>query len=77
MSLFLHVGFQEHNAHIAGFGGGFSSTFEITIAQMEFWYLRDIIGDPKYIKAIMAVYEHFMGLPKTKGLVLMYIKWVS
>jgi hypothetical protein len=77
MSLFLYVGFQEHNAHIAGFGGGFNNTFEITIAQMEFWYFSYIIGDPKYIKAIMVVYEHFMGLPKTKGLVLIYIKWVS
>jgi hypothetical protein len=36
-----------------------------------------IIGDPKYAKVVMAMYEHFKGLPKIEGLVLIYIKWVS
>ncbi len=44
MSLFLYVGFQEHNAHITSFGGGFNSTFEITIAQMEFGTSVTLLG---------------------------------
>ncbi len=74
---FSDVILQERSAHTAGFGGGFSSTSEVTTVQMEFWYLSYITGDPKYAKAAMDVYEHFRGLPKTEGLVPIYIKWVS
>ncbi len=55
----------EWSAHTIGFGGEFSSTFEVTTVEMEFWYLNYIIGDPKHKKTIMAMYEHFKGLPKT------------
>lgn len=70
---FSDVILQERSAHTAGFGGGFSSTSEVTTVQMEFWYLSYITGDPKYAKAAMDVYEHFRGLPKTEGLVPIYI----
>jgi hypothetical protein len=77
MSLFSNVIFQEWSAHTTGFGGGFNSTFEVTIVEMEFWYLNYITWDPKHKKTIMAVYEHFKGLSKIEGFVLIYIKWIS
>jgi hypothetical protein len=73
MSLFLDVIFQEQSAHTIGFGGGFNSTFEVTTVRMEFWYFDYITGDPKYTKAAMAMYEHFKGLMKIEGFVLIYI----
>ncbi len=47
MSFFSDKIFQEWSAHTISFGGGFSSTFEATIVQMEFWYFSYITGDPK------------------------------
>ncbi len=74
---FSNVIIQEWNVYTTSFGGGFSSTFEVTIVEMEFWYLSYIIGDPTYTKATMVVYEHFKGIPKIEGLVPIYIKRVS
>jgi mannosyl-oligosaccharide alpha-1,2-mannosidase len=65
---FSNVIIQEWSVYTTSFGGGFSSTFEVTIVQMEFWYLSYIIGDPMYTKATMVVYEHFKGIPKIEGL---------
>lgn len=65
---------KEKTAHPAGFGGGASSTSEATSVQLEFSYLSQVTGDPKYEKAALAVYKHFEGLPKTEGLVPIYIR---
>lgn len=64
---------SERSAHAANFGGD-ASTAEATSVQLEFSYLSQLTGDFKYEKAAMAVYEHFKGLPKTEGLVPIYIK---
>ena len=64
---------KEKTARPAGFGGD-ASTAEATSVQLEFSYLSYVTGDPKYEEAAMAVYEHFKGLPKTEGLVPIYIK---
>ena len=65
---------KERTAKSAGSFGGDASTAEATSVQLEFSYLSHVTGDPKYEKAAMAVYEHFKGLPKTEGLVPIYIK---
>ncbi|KAL3684934.1 hypothetical protein R1sor_002956 [Riccia sorocarpa] len=70
---FSDVNLREKRAHAAGFDGGASSTAEVTTLQMEFWYLSHISGDPKYGKSAMRVYEHVKGLPKTEGLVPVFI----
>ncbi|KAG0624964.1 hypothetical protein M758_2G017100 [Ceratodon purpureus] len=64
---------KEKTAKSAGSFGGDASTAEATSVQLEFSYLSHVTGDPKYEKAAMGVYEHFKGLPKTEGLVPIYI----
>lgn len=64
---------RERTAHPAGTSDGAASTAEATSVQLEFSYLSHVTGDPKYEKAAMAVYEHFKGLPKTEGLVPIFI----
>lgn len=65
---------REKTARPAGNFDGDASTAEATSVQLEFSYLSHVTGDPKYETAAMAVYEHFRGLPKTEGLVPIFIK---
>ncbi|KAE8748620.1 hypothetical protein FOCC_FOCC004631 [Frankliniella occidentalis] len=50
-----------------------SSTSEVTTVQLEFRDLSRITGDPKYEKAVSRVSEHIHRLPKTDGLVPIFI----
>ena len=68
---FSDVVLHERSAHPAP--DGLSSTSEVTSVQLEFWYLSQISGDPKYGEAEMKVFEHFKTLPKLEGLVPIYI----
>ncbi|KAF3326856.1 mannosyl-oligosaccharide 1,2-alpha-mannosidase MNS3 [Carex littledalei] len=52
---------------------GLSSTSEASTLQLEFNYLSEISGDPKYYSAGMKVLEHMRSLPKVEGLVPIYI----
>ncbi|KAK9697044.1 hypothetical protein RND81_08G011400 [Saponaria officinalis] len=52
---------------------GLSSTSEVSTLQLEFNYLSEISGDPKYSLEAMKVLEHMKTLPKTEGLVPIYI----
>jgi len=70
---FSDVVLREKSAHAAGFSGGDSSTAEATTVQLEFSFLSQVTGDPKYERESMAIYKHFKGLPKTEGLVPIYI----
>lgn len=71
---FSDVVLREKSAHAAGFSGGDSSTAEATSVQLEFSFLSQVTGDPKYERESMAIYKHFKGLPKTEGLVPIYIR---
>ncbi|GMI72341.1 alpha-mannosidase 3 [Hibiscus trionum] len=53
--------------------GGKSSTSEVSTLQLEFNYLSEISGDPKYKTEGMKVLAHFKTLPKVEGLVPIYI----
>ncbi|KAH7285588.1 hypothetical protein KP509_33G035500 [Ceratopteris richardii] len=64
---------RSGTAHPAGTDGGACSTSEATTLQLEFGYLTEVSGDAKYGKAAMRVLEHIKGLPKTDGLVPIYI----
>lgn len=64
---------SSSSAHPAGTDGGASSTSEATTLQLEFGYLSEVSGDPKYGIAAMHVLEHLKDLPKTDGLVPIYI----
>ncbi|CAM6100570.1 unnamed protein product [Calypogeia fissa] len=68
---------SARKAHPAYNDGGASSTAEVATLQMEFWYLSQVSGDPKYGKAAMKVYEHIKGLHKEQGLVPIFISPTS
>ncbi|MCO5554243.1 hypothetical protein L7F22_007771 [Adiantum nelumboides] len=63
---------RSSSAHPA-IGDGASSTSEATTLQLEFGYLSEVSGDLKYGAAAMRVLQHFKSLPKTDGLVPIYI----
>ena len=67
---------RSNSAHPAMGDGGASSTSEVTTLQLEFGYLSEVSGDPKYETAAMRVLEYFKGLPKTDGLVPIYIRYI-
>lgn len=69
---FSDVILRDHSAHPAP--DGLSSTAEVATLQLEFNYLSEISGDPKYGLAAMKVFEHLKKLPKVQGLVPIYIK---
>ncbi|CAA7410400.1 unnamed protein product [Spirodela intermedia] len=68
---FSDVILRDRSAHPAP--NGLSSTAEVSTLQLEFNYLSDISGDPKYGLAAMKVFEHLKTLPKVQGLVPIYI----
>ncbi|MED6147476.1 Mannosyl-oligosaccharide 1,2-alpha-mannosidase mns3 [Stylosanthes scabra] len=53
--------------------GGLSSTAEVSTLQLEFNYLSSVSGDQKYSLEAMKVMDHIKTLPKTEGLVPIYI----
>lgn len=70
---FSDVVLSSNTAHPAGTDGGASSTSEVTTLQLEFGYLSEVSGNPKYRAAAMHVLEHFRDLSKMEGLVPIYI----
>ncbi|KAL9224366.1 hypothetical protein vseg_000404 [Gypsophila vaccaria] len=62
---------HDKSAHAAP--DGLSSTSEVSTLQLEFNYLSEVSGDPKYSLEAMKVLEHIKTLPKTEGLVPIYI----
>jgi len=50
-----------------------SSTSEVTTIQLEFRDLSRVTGNPKYEEAVEKVSKHVHGLPKTEGLVPIFI----
>ncbi|CAN6446385.1 unnamed protein product [Victoria cruziana] len=66
---------QSKTAHPAP--DGLSSTSEVATLQLEFSYLSNISGDPKYNAEAMKVFEHIKNLPKVEGLVPIYIRSVT
>lgn len=68
---FSDVVLNDNTAHTAP--DGLSSTSEVSTLQLEFNYLSFLTGDPKYSLASMKVLEHIKTLPKTEGLVPIYI----
>ena len=50
-----------------------SSTSEVTTIQLEFRDLSRVTGNPKYEDAVSRVSKHVHGLPKTHGLVPIFI----
>ena len=69
---FSDVILHDKSAHAAP--GGLSSTAEVSTLQLEFGYLSQISGDPKYGLEAMKVFEHMKKLPKVEGLVPIFIK---
>lgn len=68
---FSDVVLRDSSAHSAP--DGLSSTSEVSTLQLEFNYLSAISGDPKYSTEGMKVLAHLKTLPKTEGLVPIYI----
>ncbi|XP_076957078.1 mannosyl-oligosaccharide 1,2-alpha-mannosidase MNS3-like [Bidens hawaiensis] len=68
---FSDVVLHDRTAHAAP--DGLSSTSEATTLQLEFNYLSFVTGDPKYGFEAMKVLEHVKNLPKSEGLVPIYI----
>ncbi|XP_073000348.1 mannosyl-oligosaccharide 1,2-alpha-mannosidase MNS3 [Typha latifolia] len=68
---FSDVILRDRSAHPAP--DGLSSTSEVSTLQLEFNYLSQISGDPKYHLEAMKVLEHIQKLPKVEGLVPIYI----
>ncbi|THU53547.1 hypothetical protein C4D60_Mb10t15580 [Musa balbisiana] len=68
---FSDVVLHDHSAHPAP--DGLSSTAEVSTLQLEFNYLSEISGDPKYRSKAMKVLEHIRSLPKVEGLVPIHI----
>ncbi|XP_076917018.1 mannosyl-oligosaccharide 1,2-alpha-mannosidase MNS3-like [Bidens hawaiensis] len=68
---FSDVILHDRTAHAAP--DGLSSTSEATTLQLEFNYLSFLTGDPKYGFEAMKVLEHVKNLPKSEGLVPIYI----
>ena len=50
-----------------------SSTSEVTTVQLEFRDLSRVTGNPKYEDAVTKVSHHVHSLPKTSGLVPIFI----
>lgn len=63
---------RDSTAHPAP--GGMSSTAEVASVQLEFNYLSELSGDSKYSTEAMKVLAHIKTLPKTEGLVPIYIR---
>ena len=72
---FSDVVLRDGSAHPAP--GGLSSTSEVSTVQLEFNYLSKISGDPKYGLEAMKTLEHLKTLPKSEGLVPIYIRFVD
>ncbi|MFS8015975.1 putative mannosyl-oligosaccharide 1,2-alpha-mannosidase [Helianthus anomalus] len=72
---FSDVVLHERTAHAAP--DGLSSTSEATTLQLEYNYLSFLTGDPKYSAEAMKVLEHMKTLPKSEGLVPIYISPTS
>lgn len=68
---FSDVILHDKSAHPAP--DGLSSTSEVSTLQLEFNYLSNVTGDPKYSLEAMKVLEHMKTLPKVEGLVPIYI----
>ncbi|ERN07025.1 mannosyl-oligosaccharide 1,2-alpha-mannosidase MNS3 [Amborella trichopoda] len=68
---FSDVVLRDRSAHPAP--DGLSSTSEVSTLQLEFCYLSNISGDPKYGLEGMKVLQHLRSLPKVEGLVPIYI----
>lgn len=71
---FSDVILRDSTAHPAP--GGMSSTAEVASVQLEFNYLSELSGDPKYSTEAMKVLAHIKTLPKTEGLVPIYIRLI-
>eukprot|EP00040_Diaphanoeca_grandis_P019645 m.103913 g.103913 ORF g.103913 m.103913 type:complete len:653 (+) comp27528_c0_seq1:133-2091(+) len=69
---FSDVNIGTHNAHKPKWGPD-SSTSEVTTIQLEFRELSRLTGDPKYDDAVTKVMLHVKSLPKTEGLVPIFI----
>lgn len=68
---FSDVILHDRSAHPAP--GGLSSTAEVSTVQLEFNYLSELSGDPKYGLEAMKTLQHMKTLPKFEGLVPIYI----
>ena len=66
------VNIGTHKAHKPKWGPD-SSTSEVTTIQLEFRELSRLTGDPKYDDAVTLVMDHVRSLPKTDGLVPIFI----
>lgn len=66
------VNIGTHRAHKPKWGPD-SSTSEVTTIQLEFRELSRLTGDPKYDDAVTLVMDHVRALPKTDGLVPIFI----
>jgi mannosyl-oligosaccharide alpha-1,2-mannosidase len=69
---FSDVNLKTLHAHKPKWGSD-SSTSEITTIQLEFRELSRLTGDPKYDEAVTKVMLHVKDLPKTDGLVPIFI----
>lgn len=69
---FSDVNLRDHTAHAPRWGPD-SSTSEVTTIQLEFIDLSRETGDSKYEDAVNSVTNHVHGLPKTDGLVPIFI----
>jgi len=69
---FSDVNLATHAAHKPKWGSD-SSTSEVTTIQLEFRELSRLTGDPKYDDAVTAVMLHIKKLPKTDGLVPIFV----
>ena len=66
------VNLKTHHAHRPKWGPD-SSTSEVTTIQLEFKELSRLTGDPKYAQHVTDVMRHVDQLPKTQGLVPIFI----
>ena len=69
---YTDVNLHTHNAHQPSWGPH-SSTSEISTIQLEFKDLSHVTGNDVYFKKATRVMEHLDSLPKTDGLVPMFI----
>ena len=69
---FSDVILRDSSGHPAP--GGLSSTSEVSTLQLEFNYLSSVSGDQKYSSEAMKALDHIKTLPKTEGLVPIYIR---
>ncbi|KAI9005718.1 mannosyl-oligosaccharide 1,2-alpha-mannosidase [Hyaloraphidium curvatum] len=71
------VNFARREAVAAHFNGGASSTAEVATLQLEFKYLSELTGDPRYWRAVEQVMLKLEALPKYDGLVPIFINPIS